>query len=98
MIPSESEGSGNTSTHRRMYRDFRADMSRLDGTPISDVEGDLAMVADVLRKEGYLTSRIVDGRICYRRTRKTNQTLEVMDLGSGATGTRHRHPGNRGAP
>ena len=98
MVPTESEGSGNTSTHRRVYRDFRADMSRLDGTPISDVEGDLAMVADVLREEGYLTPRIVDGRICYRRTRKTDQTLEAMDSGFGPIGTRHRHPGYRGAP
>lgn len=60
------------------YRDFRADIHNLDGVPLSDVEGDLATVANVLKKEGYLSIQIVDGKISYQKTPKADQVIEAM--------------------
>ena len=61
-----------------MYRDFKSDIESLDGRPVSEVTGDLVSVALILKKEGFITVRVENERIIYRRTSKADRTIEAM--------------------
>lgn len=78
MVKTKSDGNRFTSEPRQNYRNFKRDISRLDGVPISDIDKDLIMAATVLKNEGYLSLKIINGKISYCKTRKADQTLEAM--------------------
>ena len=61
-----------------VYRDFRSDINDLDGKPISEVTGDLASVALILKKEGFISVRLENEKIIYRKTSKADRTIEAM--------------------
>ena len=69
-VPHDSQGV--------VYRDFRNDINDLDGKPISEVTGDLASVALILKKEGFISVRLENEKIIYRKTSKADRTIEAM--------------------